>query len=66
MHQTSTISVKEARKILGTTANGLSDEAIQRLIEQVDVLTDVVVAHYDGSKTQSSIDITHNEVDNNT
>ena len=54
---TGTISVNEARKILGTTAKGLSDEALERLVAQVDVLTGIVVTHFDDSEIQSSIDI---------
>lgn len=51
------ISIQEARAILGTTAKGLNDEAIQKLIAQVEVLTDIVVAHVSDSKIQRSIDI---------
>ncbi len=51
------ITLTEAKKVLGTTAKGLSDEAIKRLVAQVDVLTDIVVAHANGSKFQTSIDI---------
>jgi hypothetical protein len=58
----SSVSVKEARKILGTTAKGLSDEAIERLVSQVDVLTGIVVAHFNDSKNQSSIDISGNRL----
>ena len=53
----SLITVTEAKKVLGTTAKGLSDEAIKRLVAQVDVLTDIVVAHANDSKIQTSIDI---------
>jgi hypothetical protein len=56
----STISVQEARAILGTTSKGLSDDAILRLIAQVEVLTDIVVAHVGGSKIHRSIDISKN------
>jgi len=52
-----TISIQEARAILGTTAKGLSDEAIKRLVAQVEILTDIVVAHASGSKIHRSIDI---------
>lgn len=51
------ITVTEAKKVLGTTAKGLSDDAIMRLVTQVDVLTDIVVAHANDSKIQASIDI---------
>ncbi len=50
------ITLTEAKKVLGTTAKGLSDETIMRLVAQVDVLTDIVVAHINDSKYQSSID----------
>ena len=53
------ISVTEARKILGTTATGLSDETIEHLVAQVDVLTDIIVAHVSDSKIESSIDISN-------
>lgn len=56
------VSVKEARKILGTTAKGLSDDAIMRLVTQVDVLTDIVVAHVNDSKIQTSIDISQGKL----
>ncbi len=55
------ISTEEARKILGTTAKGLSDEAIERLIAQVDVLSDIVVAHVSDSKIKSYIDISNDK-----
>lgn len=50
------LSVKEAKKILGTTATGLSDSAIMQLVEQVDALTDVVVAHVQDSKINSGLE----------
>jgi hypothetical protein len=50
-----TISVKQARRILGTTAKGLSDEAIERLIARTEILTDIVVNHLDDSKIQSRV-----------
>lgn len=56
-HSIPTITIEEARKILGITAKGLSDDAIERLIAQVDILTGIVVSHFDDSKYQSSIDI---------
>jgi hypothetical protein len=57
------IALTEAKKVLGTTAKGLSDEAIMRLVTQVDVLTDIVVAHVHDSKNQSSIDISSGSLD---
>jgi hypothetical protein len=51
------LTLTEAKKVLGTTAKGLSDEAIMRIVAQVDVLTDIVVAHANDSKIQTSIDI---------
>ena len=53
----STIIVSEARKILGTTAKGLSDETIRKIVNQVEVLTDIVIAHISDSNLHSSIDI---------
>ena len=50
------ITITEARQILGNTAKGLSDRAIKQLIVQIDVLTDVIVMHSDGSKIQSELD----------
>jgi len=57
-----TLSVQEARNILGTTAKGLSDKAIERLVAQVDVLTDIVVNHVNDSKIKSSIDISNSKL----
>ncbi len=54
------LSVIEAKKILGTSAKGLSDDAIMRLVAQVDVLTDIVIAHASDSIIHSSIDISQN------
>jgi len=59
------LTVREAREILGTTSKGLSDTAIERLIAQVDILTDIVVSRINDSIYQSAIEITTNEVDNN-
>jgi len=56
------LSVQEARNILGTTAKGLSDEAIERLVTQVDALTGIVVAHVSDSKIKSSIDISRSKL----
>jgi hypothetical protein len=50
------MTLAEAKKVLGTTSIGMSDDAIMRLIAQVDVLTDIVVAHSYGSIIQSHID----------
>ena len=59
------LTVREAREILGTTSKGLSDTAIERLIAQVDILTDIVVSRINDSIYHSAIEITTNEVDNN-
>lgn len=50
-------TLKEARRILGTTANGMTDESITKLVAQIDVLTDIVVAQAIGSNIKSSVDI---------
>ena len=43
-HNTSSlITISEAREILGTTAKGLDDDAIKKLITNVDVLTDLII-----------------------
>ena len=49
-------TLTEAKKVLGTTAKGLSDEAILLLVAKVDILTDIVVSHARDSKIQSAID----------
>lgn len=59
----SLLTVKKARKILGTSAKGLSDDAIRKLVYQVDILTDVVIDQYKDSKVDSSIDISTNSLD---
>ena len=50
------ITLTEAKKVLGTTVKGLSDSAILRLVAQMDVLTDIVVAHIGDSIIKSSIE----------
>ncbi len=60
----SRITLTEAKKILGTTAKGLSDDAIKRLVTQVDLLTDVVIAHASDSKIQTDIDILQGKLHN--
>lgn len=55
-------SVREARNILGTTGEGLSDEAIVKLVMQVEVLTDIVVAHAYDSNIQSLLDISNRTI----
>jgi hypothetical protein len=52
----SLITPSEARKVLGITAKDMSDDAIRLLIKQVDILTDIVVAHANGSTIKSYID----------
>ncbi len=56
------ITIYEARKILGTTAKGLDDSAIENLLKQFNILSDIVVAHTNDSRFQSSIDISKNEL----
>jgi hypothetical protein len=55
------ITVTEARNVLGTAAKGLTDNAISQLVAQVDILTDIVIAHINDSTIQSSIDISTNK-----
>ena len=59
------MTVSEAKKVLGTTAKDMSDDAIRLLIKQVDTLTDIVVAHTNGSTIKSYIanldDEAHND-----
>ena len=57
------ITLTEAKKVLGTTAKGLSDDAIMNLVAQADVLTDIIIAHISDSKIQSSIDILSSSLD---
>jgi len=54
-------TIAEARKILGTTAKGLSDDALKRLIVQIEILTDIVVARARDSIIKSCIDNTVDE-----
>jgi hypothetical protein len=56
------IAVERARKELGTLSIGMSDDELRSIIEQVDILTDIVVAHANDSNIQSSIDILNDEV----
>jgi len=56
------ISIEEARRILGITSKGLSDEAVERLVAQVAVLTDIVLAHIGDSKIKGPIDISNNKL----
>ena len=68
MHDSATkplMTPTEARRVLGTTSKGMSDEAIRRLIGQVDVLTDIVVAHAQDSIFKSCIDVSKKEEHNN-
>ena len=57
------INLTEAKKVLGTTATGLTDEAIMNLVAQVEALTDIVIAHVSDSKVQTSIDILSSSLD---
>lgn len=49
------MTLTEARRALGTDAKDMSDDAIKLLIKQVDILTDIVVAHTNGSTIKSYI-----------
>lgn len=62
--ESSSITIEEARNILGTTAKELSDESISRLIIQVDMLSAVVIDNFDDSKIHNLIDIPTPEVHN--
>lgn len=57
----SVVTLSEARRVLGTTAKDMSDDAIRILIKQVDILTDIVAAHTNGSTIKSYIDNLDNE-----
>lgn len=60
----SLITLSEARRVLGTTAKDMSDDAIKLIIKQVDILTDIVVAHANGSTIKSYIDNLDDEAHN--
>ena len=49
------MTLTDARRALGTDAKDMSDDAIRLLIKQVDILTDIVVAHTNGSIIKSYI-----------
>lgn len=57
----SLMTLTEARRVLGITAKDMSDDDIKLLIKQVDVLTDIVVVHTNGSTIKSYIDNLGNE-----
>lgn len=61
----STITLSEVRRVLGITATDMPDDAVKLLIKQVDILTDIVVAHTSGSTIKSYIanldDEAHND-----
>jgi hypothetical protein len=59
------MTLTEAKKLLGTTAKELSDDALRRLIANVEILTDIVVVHARDSIIKSHIDITSDEVHTN-
>lgn len=59
------MTLSEARRVLGTTAKDMSDDAIRLLIKQVDILTDIVVAHTNGSTIKSHIVNLDGEAHNN-
>ena len=52
----SLITVKEARRILGTSYIELSDSIILKILKDMGALTDIVITHVNDSKIQSSID----------
>lgn len=56
MH-TSLITLNQAKRILGTNSKKYSDDELKRLIDQVESLTEVVIAIVDGSKIKRGIDI---------
>ena len=58
------MTIAEAKTILGTTAKGLSDDFILRLLTQVDILTDTVVAHVKDSIIKSPVENADDEVHN--
>lgn len=60
----SVITLSDVRKVLGTTAKDMSDDAIRLLIKQVDILTDIVVAHTNGSTIKSHIANSDDEAHN--
>lgn len=60
----SPLAVSEARKLLGTTATEMSDDAIMKIVAQVDALTDIVITYIHDSKIQSSIDVLDNGIHN--
>lgn len=51
------ISLREARKLLGADFKGLSDSEVTSFVGHVSQLTDIVIAHIDDSKIQSSIEL---------
>lgn len=51
------VTLAEAKKILGTIAKDMSDDSIRAVIANVEILTDIVVAHAHDSIIKSSIDI---------
>lgn len=60
----SVLTLSEARRVLGTTAQDMSDEAIKLLIKQVDILTDIVATHASGSIIKSYIANSNDEAHN--
>jgi hypothetical protein len=61
---TTIITVSKARKILGTSYEGLSNESIKWLLLKIEALTDVVIAYMKDSKNQLSIDNSVGVADN--
>lgn len=49
------ISTKEARKILGTTAQELTDSEVDELVLEVERTTDVIIEYMSGSKIKRDI-----------
>ncbi len=56
MQEEPIITVKAARRILGTTAKGLSDDAIMHLLRQTESIADTVIAHFSDSKIKSGVE----------
>lgn len=57
------ISLKEARKILGTTSEKMTDVDVQKLIANMEILTDAVIRCANDSKFQPSIEYYKHKVD---
>lgn len=56
------ISVKRARRILGTSAKRKNNKQVKELIKQIEVLSDIVLAQVADSKIKGGIDISAQNV----